>query len=95
ENSSSYSLNAGVNSEGSGNTQGTFSAYYSRPLKWSNISANVYSSEGNYTSFGASATGGITLTTKGGGSTLEDSMVLPVCWWIPTVLKILQLITEK
>ncbi|WFV09246.1 fimbria/pilus outer membrane usher protein [Citrobacter freundii] len=67
ENSSSYSLNAGVNSEGSGNTQGTFSAYYSRPLKWSNISANVYSSEGNYTSFGASATGGITLTTKGGG----------------------------
>lgn len=67
DDSSSYSLNSGVNSVGSSNTKGTFSAYYSQPLKWSNFSANIYSAEGNYTSFGASATGGITMTAEGGG----------------------------
>lgn len=67
DNNTSYNLNAGVNTGGGERNQGQFSAYYSRPLKFANVSTNFYTVEGNYTSIGASASGGLTITPEGAG----------------------------
>lgn len=60
----SYSINAGVNAGGSEKTQGVINGYYSHANSMSTLSANFAIQDG-YTSFGANASGGLTITAKG------------------------------
>lgn len=62
---SSYNLNAGLNSGGGQPSQSQMSAYYSHSSPLANLSANLSAVENSYTSFGMSASGGATITTKG------------------------------
>lgn len=61
----SYSVNAGLNHGGSERSQGQMNAYYSHSSPVANLSANFASVQNGYTSYGISASGGATLTTKG------------------------------
>ncbi|TNV16824.1 PapC/FimD family outer membrane usher protein [Buttiauxella sp. B2] len=62
---SSYSLNAGVSSGNGQPSHSQVSAYYSHSSPLANLSANFSSVENGYTSFGANASGGATITAKG------------------------------
>ncbi|EOI1439886.1 fimbria/pilus outer membrane usher protein, partial [Cronobacter malonaticus] len=62
---SSYSLKAGVSSGGGQPSQSQMSAYYNHSSPLANLSASISSVEKGYTSFGASASGGATMTLKG------------------------------
>lgn len=62
----SYSINTGLSHGGSRPSQGQFSAYYNHSSPLVNMSANVSAVENSYTSYGISASGGATLTAKGG-----------------------------
>ncbi len=61
----SYSLNVGVKHGGDLSNQGQISAYYSHKSPLTHVAANFSSVENGYTSYGISASGGVTMTTKG------------------------------
>ncbi|MGP3590257.1 fimbria/pilus outer membrane usher protein [Vagococcus sp. WN89Y] len=61
----SYSINAGVNAGGGERTQGVVNGFYSHGNSVSTLSANFAAVQNGYTSFGASASGGLTVTAKG------------------------------
>lgn len=62
---SSYSLNAGVSSGDSQYSQSQMSAYFSHSSPIASLSINASVVQDNYTSFGVSASGGVTVTAKG------------------------------
>lgn len=62
----SYNINAGLNHGGNERSQGQMSAYYSHSSPVANLSANFSSLQNGYSSYGISASGGVTLTAEGG-----------------------------
>lgn len=60
-----YSLTAGMTQGGGRSSEGQFSGYYSHQGQMANLSANVSSVSGDYSSVGVSAYGGLTVTAKG------------------------------
>lgn len=62
---SSYSLNAGISSGGKQQSQRQISGYYTQSTRIAEVSGNISIVEKGYTSFGASASGGATITAKG------------------------------
>ncbi|EMS9655031.1 fimbria/pilus outer membrane usher protein [Escherichia coli] len=62
---SNYSLNVGVSNAGGQLSQSQMSAYYNHNSSLANLSVNFSAVENDYTSFGMSASGGVTITAKG------------------------------
>lgn len=60
-----YSLTAGVNSGDGQGSQAQMSAFYNHDSPLADLSANFSTVQNGYTSFGMSASGGATITTKG------------------------------
>lgn len=61
----SYSLNAGLNHGGRQENNSAFSGMYTHNGSLAQVSANVATEPGNYTSAGMSISGGLTATTQG------------------------------
>lgn len=62
---SSYRLAAGLNSQQDNGTKGQFSGFYNQRNSIAEMSVNTAYAQDSYTSYGLSARGGATLTTKG------------------------------
>ncbi|HBA9710778.1 TPA: fimbria/pilus outer membrane usher protein [Escherichia coli] len=62
---SSYSLNAGMNSGGGLPSQSQLGAYYQHSYSFADLSVNFTTVQNNYSSFGFSASGGLTITEPG------------------------------
>jgi outer membrane usher protein PapC len=60
-----YSMTAGLSHGDGRRSEGQFSGYYAHQGDLANVSANVSSVSGDYTSLGVSAYGGLTVTAKG------------------------------